>query len=139
MDFPHGFMASRLGDTSRDYEEWKWHVAKVRELPEYKLRKLWKMNFSPKDIAADKHWEVYPPVGVRRKKVAPGTPQETKRGRTLGAKKKNWIYARALKEAAQGILDFYRLDSIMLGEVRRELAQFTELTKTYSHKPAKET
>ena len=139
MEIWNNYIPHKLGDTSGDYQRWRAEVMAIRDLPEYKMRKLWKENFSPKDIAEDKHWAIYPPPAPDRKRIAPGTPQDAKRGRTINEKKKAWIYARALHEAAESILTFYRLDSTMLKETRDELENFKQLMRKHSHKSAKET
>lgn len=131
-----GHMVLRLGDTSGDYYKWRAEVWAVRELPEYKMRKLWKLNFSAADIAADKHWAVYPPNKPVRERVMPGARVSDKRGRTISDKKINWIYARALREAAENVLQFYRLDTPQLERVRKERDSFVDLVKRYAHKKA---
>ena len=128
------YIPHKLGDTSADYARWRAEVLAIRDLPEYKLRKLWKANYSPKDIAQNKHWAMYPPQGQTRKRLAPGTSQEAKRGRTLGDKKKTWIYAKALHEAAEFILTFYRLEPAMLEQTRKEAGDFLALMRANAHK-----
>lgn len=128
----------KLGDTSEDYARWRAEVLAIRDMPEYKLKKLWKANFSPKDIAANRHWEMFPPPQPIKKRIAPGIRQEDKRGRRISEKKKAWVYARALKQAAEALLAFYRMESAMLAETRKEMEHFTALMKKYDHK-SKET
>jgi hypothetical protein len=128
------YIPHKLGDTSADYARWRAEVLAVRDMSESRLRKLWKANFSPADIAADKHWAMFPPNPPNRKHIAPGTPQEAKQGRTIGDKKINWIYARALQQAAQSILAFYRLEPAALERTRKQLAEYTDLVKKFSHK-----
>lgn len=122
----------KLGDTSADYARWRAEVLQIREISEYKLRKLWKLNFSPKDIEQDKHWAIYPPNRPVKRRVAPQMTSE--RGKALSVKKKQWIYARALYQAAESILQFYRLDTATLAETRKELEGFKELMKKFAHK-----
>lgn len=126
------YIPHKLGDTRVDYVRWRAEVLQIRDMSESKLRKLWKLNFSLKDIAQDKHWAIYPPNRPVKRRVAPKMTSE--RGRTLSAKKKQWIYARALYQAAESILQFYRLDTAMLVETRKELEGFRELMKKFAHK-----
>lgn len=130
------YIPHKLGDTTADYARWKAAVAAVRDLPEYKLRKLWKANFSPADIAADKHWALYPPQRISSKLLRARTEPTSKleRGRNIGAKRKAWLYSMALRNVAQAILTGHSLDAKMRAETEKELARFEELTKLYAHK-----
>ena len=130
------YIPHKLGDTSADYARWRGAVLQVRDLPEYKLRKLWKANFSPKDIEQDKHWALYPPQRISSKllraQVEPNAKIE--RGRNIGNKRKMWLYFRALRDVAKVILQHHSLDSAMRAEIETELAHFEKSVKEYSHK-----
>lgn len=67
-----------------DYRAWHDEVKARFGLPSYKIRKLWKLGFGVKDIAAGKHREVFPnkykPPHVP---VKPGAMLAEKRGRAL--------------------------------------------------------
>lgn len=136
--FPDGHMVLRLGDTSGDYYKWKAAVWAVRELPEYKMRKLWKLNFSIKDIEQDKHWAVFPPDGKARKRKVLGRSEETARGRKVSHKKKLWLYARACRDVAEGLLAFHALDSAMRTGTIAERDHFANVMKENAHKKPKE-
>jgi len=132
---PDMFLTTRLGDTSRDYAEWRAKVLDVRLLPEYKLKKLWKLNFTPQDIAADRHWEVFPPDRhLRIKKVRGIQVDGSRRGRAISQKKKDWIYARALRDAADGLLLYHALSPEMRTQVQKERDHFAALVKKYGHR-----
>ncbi len=118
---------TRLGDTTGDYMRWKGQVLQIRDLPEYKLRKLWKLNFSPKDIENDKHWSVYPPPG-ERVRVKPGMQPGEGRGRALTERGLQRCYATVLLHEAERILQFHRLDANMLQQVRANVATFNRTT-----------
>lgn len=120
--------------TSKNYHQWKSAVLKIRDMAEYKLYKLFRMGFSVADIEADKHWSVYPPDRETRKRKALGRLEDQKRGRRLSLKKKQWLYARALRAVADGILAFHSLDEKMRVETKAERDGFDELVKKFSHK-----
>lgn len=134
---PDGHMVLRLGDASGGYQRWRAEVLEIRELPEYKLRKLWKLNFSAADIKSDKHHAVCPPDRAARHRKAIGRKEDTKRGRAVSAKRKAWLYARALRDVAEGLLTFHNLDSAMRAELTKERDSFVELMKKYAHKNPK--
>ena len=115
--------------TSKSYYQWRVEVLRNTDMAEYRLRKLYRLGFTPQDIARDRHHEVFPPPKLRVKRVAPHS--KATRGRTLGAKRKAWIYAKVLHEAAESILLFYRLEPAMLAEVRADAARFKELRRKY--------
>lgn len=125
---------TKLGDTSGDYLRWKHSVLAVRDLPEYKLRKLWKLNFSAKDIENDKHWTVFPPSQAMRQRVKPGMAIGEKRGRAVSERGRQRAYAKALLAEAQRLLDFHRLDDAMLERVRADRDGFIRLVQSLSGK-----
>src|ERR1017187_956340 len=103
MEFTDMVLPTKLGDTTNDYQIWKAAVAKIRDLPEYKLRKLWKKNFSPADIAADKHWEVFPvkdPVVRQEAHMAKRQAREGRRGPSLNLLSIQILFAEALRPEA---------------------------------------
>jgi hypothetical protein len=120
----------KMGDTRQDYLEWRSQVLAVRDLPEYKLRKLWKLNFSAKDIAANKHWEVFPPQELR-KRVKPGMAVGEGRGKAITARGRQRAYAQALLDKARHLLQFHRLDSGMLALVRQDVVVFQALVARF--------
>jgi hypothetical protein len=132
-------MGMRLGDTSRDYARWKSDVLVIRHLPEYKLRKLWKMNFSVADIAADKHYEVYPTMrrakekAARKEKEAPGMRE--KRGRGMSDAAIDLAYAEAVRDAAERLLYYNRLEPAQLRRVRDDFARFRQIANRLKGKP----
>ena len=135
--FVSGFLATKLGDTTRDYQQWKAQVRSVRDLPEYKMRKLWKLNYSVRDIAADRHWEIFPPAQAQRQ--ARGRDHSEKRGAKIGAQRKSYLYAKALCQVARTLLTFHSLEPGVRAETQKELEQFEELVKKYTcHKPKKD-
>ena len=120
--------------TSKAYHQWKAEVLKIRDMAEYKLYKLWKLNFTPADIEADKHWAIFPPDRATRQRKILGRTDDTPRGRTLGYKKKQWLYARALFDVADGLLTFHSLDQAMREATVKERDAFRELMKKFEHK-----
>lgn len=121
--------------TSKSFHRWKSDVLQHTDMAETRLRRLYKLGFSSEDIRADKHHAIYPPPAPVKKRVAPA--MRSIRGRTLSADKKAWIYARALHEAAEGILTFYRLEPDRLEETRRDVIRFKELMIKYGHRKQK--
>jgi hypothetical protein len=120
--------------TSKNFHQWSAEVLKIRDMAQYKLFKLWKLNFTPADIAANKHHVIYPPDRATRRRTALGRTEEQKRGKKLSAKKKQWLYARALRDMAEAVLAFHSMEQAMIDETRKELEGFKELMKKFAHK-----
>jgi len=135
LEHMHGSMPSRMGDTSKDYGLWRNEVWKVRELPEYKMKKLWRLNYTPADIAADKHWEVYPPTGNTRKAIEREMAQSARRGARLTNHGIDRKYASALRHECERMLRVYRMDPEEVARLRKELAQFKALEISLKKKP----
>ena len=126
--FSDGSIPFRAGDPAnerRDYLEWCAKVRAIRYLPEYKLRKLWKLNFSPKDIEADRHHAVFP---VKASRVRPGLNPE-KRGKTMTRRGVDRRYAKILLSEATRIVKWHRLEPATLASVRADIENFSALVK----------
>ncbi len=122
---------TRLGDTSADYARWKAMVRPIRDLPEYKLLKLWKLNFSPKDIEHNKHWTVFPPPSDTRKRVKPGMTVGENRGRALTDRARKRNYAKVLLQEGERMLQFHRHDAPMLEQLRNDVVAFKALVESF--------
>jgi hypothetical protein len=122
-----------IGFTSKVYHQWKADVLKVRDFPEYKLRKLYKAGYTAAQIDENKHWEQFPPTPDARQRKAARMGQSV-RGRCLTDKRKNWIYARALRDAAEGMLKYYRTEIPFRELLKADVVRFKELMKIYDHK-----
>lgn len=131
---PDVHLPGRLGDTTDDYLRWKAEVARVRFLPEYKLRKLWRLNYSPLDIAHDRHHEVYPP---RVKRVPRGTLRRERRGAALSGRAIRLSLARALLRDIRRILAQHRLEPRELALARDCEERFARLVEALKAKPAR--
>jgi len=114
----------------RDYQEWKRHVEKHTMLPEYKMRRLWKMNFSSTDIKADKHHAVFP-VGPPRP-IKPDSGR--KRGRSVSERGLLLFYARAMRNAAAVLLAHYNMTPEMRERVAAEHKRFQGLVNDLARK-----
>ena len=119
--------------TSKNYNQWRVAVLKVRDMAEYKLFKLWKMGFSLADIEADKHHAVFPPDQPTRIRKALGRDEDQKRGRKISEKKKLWLYARACRDVADGILQFHSIDRAMRESVKKERDHFDKVMRENAH------
>ena len=135
LEHMHGSMPSRMGDTSKDYGLWRNAVWKVRELPEYKMRKLWKLNYSPADIEADKHWEVFPPGGRVKKLAEAEMRQSERRGARLTNHGIDRKYASALRHEAERMLRVYRMDPEEVARLRADVEKFKALEISLKKKP----
>ncbi len=61
--FTEGVLTLPLGDRARvkdEYMQWRGEVLATVFLPEYKLKRLWRENYSVKDIQGGKHYEIWP-------------------------------------------------------------------------------
>ena len=120
--------------TSKTFHEWKSAVLAHTDMAEHRLRRLYRLGFTPDDIKADKHHAVFPPPrDTRIRKVAGISPDQI-RGKNLGEKKINWMYASALRDVAQAILKYHSLDAKTRARVQKELINFDSLVQLYSHK-----
>lgn len=135
MEHMHGSMPSRMGDTSKDYGLWRNAVWKVRELPEYKMKKLWRLGYSPADIEADKHWAVYPPDKATKKRIEAELAQSARRGARLTNHGIDRKYASALRTEAERMLRVYRMDPEEVARLRADVEKFKALEISLKKKP----
>ena len=120
--------------TSKTFHEWKSAVLAHTDMAEHRLRKLYRLGFTPDDIKADKHHAVFPPPrDTRIRKVAGISPDQI-RGKNLGEKKINWMYASALRDVAQAILQYHSLDDKTRARIIADRNHFVDLVRQYSHK-----
>lgn len=129
-------LASPWGDWRDDYQRWKADVLAVRLLPEYKLKKLWKLNFTPRDIEQNRHYEVFPQMRRAERKDESADDPTMRRGRALSDKGIDWRYARALRNEAEDLLRYHRLLPAQVARVRKDLARFSKLARTIKVKGA---
>ena len=120
--------------TSKTFHEWKSAVLAHTDMAEHRLRRLYRLGFTPADIKADKHHAVFPPPVDRRIRKVAGISPDQIRGKNLGEKKINWMYASALRDVAQAILKYHSLDAKTRARVQKELINFDSLVQLYSHK-----
>lgn len=119
--------------TSKQFHEWKAEVLQILDMSEHQLRKLYKMHFTPADIQANKHWAVYPPDRKTRLKQAIGMGENQPRGRRLSEKRKFYLYAKACRDVADGILTYHSLEIEMRAAVKIERAHFDSVMKANAH------
>lgn len=122
---------SRPGEV--EYQRWRREVLAIRDMAEYRLKRLWRLNFSPADIAADKHWEIYPPPKPARAK--PGIAIGEGRGRGVSERSVHLRYAQALLREARGLLQYSRMEPRVLERVRRDEAKFKQIVTELKAKP----
>ncbi|MFA5897672.1 MAG: hypothetical protein WC829_01035 [Hyphomicrobium sp.] len=128
-------MPTKLGDTSKDYAEWRAKVWAVRELPEYKMRKLWRLNYTPDDIANDRHWEVYPQNRAAQRRQEIETRLSARRGARLTNHGIDRKYATALRSEAERMLRVYRMDPEEVARLRADVEKFKALEISLKKKP----
>ena len=133
------YIASKLPrGMDTDFHRWKAEVLKQIYLPDYRLHKLWKLNFKPADVASPKLYQVYPTLdpkyqAARGKRRGIGIdPQQ--RGRCLLKRARQLNYAKALKREAERMIRFHRMEPADLEDARFELAQFESLVQKFSGK-----
>lgn len=104
-------MPPRLGDAKADYLKWRAEVLDQYYLPEYKLKKLWTMNFGVGDIVAGRHHSVFPPPrdGEGRPRLTLDLSKVSS-GRKLRASSVDFAYAKALELTCVRLLRTYRMD-----------------------------
>ena len=122
--------------TSKNFHQWKSAVLKHTDMSESRLRKLWRLGFTPEAIAKDEHHAVYPPDKASRARQRAGISEGQLRGKNLGDKRISWMYASALCDVAEGILRFHSLDPATRDRIMKELEGFKALMIKYSHKGA---
>ncbi len=125
---PHGVDARQ-----RAYAQWRAAVLRVRDMSESRLRKLYKHNYSPEDIAADRHWAEFPPQRLNRR-FKPGMAIGEKRGRLLTPRDRQRFYAQALWRQAEWLLNYRRLEGDMLATVRADVETFKKLVERFKQK-----
>ena len=140
MYFSDVMLTTPLGSRDRmrqDYQEWRAAVLAVRDLPEYKIRRLWKENYSVADIEQNKHYEIWPRMNPAWKPA-----QEARRhGRAISAR--SMFQAgmraalRAMKREFEWRLKYHRVDvhvraktELAIRAVDKRLAQINQRQET---------
>jgi len=88
-----------------EYNTWRAAVSHVIYLPEYKLKKLWRLHYTVEDIAANKHHAVFP---LPKPKLGIGK-HNPKRGRRLMPKAMDIAALKAMQKTYEHFLRFNSL------------------------------
>lgn len=129
MRFTDGHLVLPLGAKDRirqDYMQWAASIREYTFLPDYKLKRLWKENFSLEDIKADKHRALWPGRQTRAKLEARGV---FRRGPSMRWER---VQAKALRAARRDLQEtvlLNRLDSVVRGQAERAIEHLAGVIK----------
>lgn len=140
---PGGMLVLPLGSAARVHDDWlryRQSILEVRFLSDAKIRKLWKAGYTPADVAADRHHELFPSLArrqiVEKQKLRRQAALERakageavrgmRRGRTMNKAGIDLRVARAVRDELQAICGWHRLEPEALAYARGMLERVKE-------------